>query len=49
MGFGRRNERKLEWKSVKKDLVKLALGNVMEAFDRASPCRQRQILNLTLH
>ena len=39
----------IERESVSKDLVKLALGNVMDAFERASPYRQRQILNLILH
>jgi len=39
----------IERESVSKDLVKFALSNVMDAFDRANPYRQKQILNLTLH
>ena len=38
----------IERESVSKDLVKLALSNVMDAFDRASPYKQKKILNLTL-
>ncbi|MFH1038015.1 MAG: recombinase family protein [PVC group bacterium] len=39
----------IERESVSKDLVKLALNNIMDAFDKANPYQQKQLLGLALH
>ncbi|MCX6355818.1 MAG: hypothetical protein NTZ78_13080, partial [Candidatus Aureabacteria bacterium] len=39
----------IERESVSKDLVRLALSNIMDVFERANPYQQRQLLSLTLN
>jgi len=39
----------IERESVSKDLVRLALSNIIDVFERANPYQQRQLLGLTLN
>lgn len=39
----------IERDSVSKDLVRLALSNIVDIFDRANPYQQKRLLGLTLH